>query len=118
MKPIIIFGSSKSEGNTQKAIEKVLKGKDSTFINLKDLNISDFDYEYKNKTDDFLPLAKKMTEANPIILATPVYWYGPSSIMKIFIDRISDLLAYEKDIGRQLRGKDLEFYDKIFNEDN
>ncbi|MEZ4804274.1 MAG: NAD(P)H-dependent oxidoreductase [Bacteroidia bacterium] len=37
----------------------------------------------------------------------PVYWYAMSGIMKVFFDRLSDLLTIEKDLGRQLRGKNM-----------
>lgn len=44
---------------------------------------------------------------NPIILATPVYWYSMSALMKTFIDRWGDLLDIRKDIGRRLTNKEL-----------
>jgi len=40
-----------------------------------------------------------------IIFATPVYWYSMSGVMKIFIDRLTDLITIEKQIGNQLRNK-------------
>ncbi len=42
-----------------------------------------------------------------IIFATPVYWYSMSGILKVFFDRISDLLRIHKDTGRALRGKNM-----------
>ena len=109
LNPIIIFGSSRSIGNTSRAVDQVLNflPRNTVFVDLKSCNISYFDYEHKNRNDDFIPLAERMITHNPIILATPVYWYMPSAAMKIFIDRISDLLTIRKDIGRQLRGKSL-----------
>jgi multimeric flavodoxin WrbA len=107
--PIIIFGSSRSRGNTWDAIQMVLKNRDMSIdapiIDLNDLNISGFDYKQKNKGDDFNLLTEKMLAHDPIIFATPVYWYAMSSIMKIFIDRWSDFLTSNKEAGRKLRGK-------------
>jgi len=42
-----------------------------------------------------------------IIFASPVYWYAVSAPMKVFIDRLSDLLEVPEllDHGRRLRGK-------------
>ena len=42
-----------------------------------------------------------------IIFASPVYWYSLSPAMKVFMDRLSDLLDLPDllDKGRQLRGK-------------
>lgn len=105
--PIVIFGSSRDSGNTWKAIQMVLQNHTVPLRNLNDLNISNFDYEYKNQDDDFLPLAQEMVKHDPIILATPVYWYTMSAVMKTFIDRWSDFTTHAKDIGRQMRGKTL-----------
>ena len=107
MNPIIIFGSSRSNGNTFLAIEAVIKDRPIPIVDLKQLNISCYDYHYKNEKDDFIPLAEQMIQHNPIILATPVYWYTMSAIMKTFIDRWSDLLDIRKDLGRRLAGKEL-----------
>lgn len=50
---------------------------------------------------------KKMIQHNPIVLATPVYWYTMSAHMKTFLDRWSDLLDIRKDLGRRLAHKEL-----------
>ena len=46
-----------------------------------------------------------VTKYDTIIFATPVYWYAMSGTLKHFFDRLSDLLHYKKELGRQLRGK-------------
>ena len=48
---------------------------------------------------------EKVTEYDIIVLATHVYWYSMSAIMKKFIERLSDLLHLRKDIEYKLRGK-------------
>ena len=70
-----------------------------------DYTISPFDYEHKNKDDDFLALAKQLLNYEHLIFATPMYWYSMSGQMKVFFDRLSDLMTIEKNLGRQLRGK-------------
>lgn len=99
--PIIILGSSRSDGDTLQAIKAVTKERTVPIIDLKNLNISPYDYAYENKHDDFITLAEKMVQHNPIVLATPVYWYTMSALMKTFIDRWSDLLDIRKDLGRR-----------------
>ena len=76
-------------------------------IDLASLKISAFDYEHRNRPDDFEPLINRMLQFEQIILASPVYWYAVSAPMKIFLDRISDLLDVPELLasGRQLRGK-------------
>ena len=78
----------------------------SEFIDLNNYEISYFDYEHLNQEDDFLPLIEKILKYQTIIFATPVYWYSMSAILKT-IDRFSDLLKIRKDLGRQLRGKNM-----------
>ena len=105
MKPIIIFGSSKSRGETWNAVQSFKRDLDIPIVELSRLNISFFDYEHLNQGDDYIPLMERILEHDPIILATPVYWYTMSAQMKVFIDRLSDCLAIRKDIGRKLKGK-------------
>lgn len=106
-KTIIILGSSRSHGDTRRFVDAVLEKVDADFIDLNDLNIGYYDYEYQNQDDDYLPTMKKVVEYENIILATPVYWYAMSAVMKTFVDRFSDLIRIHKDLGRQLRGKNL-----------
>lgn len=106
-KPLVIFGSSRSDGHTRKAVDLVLDGRKTDVVDLLDLTISPYDYENRNANDDFIPLAEKMIDHDPLILATPVYWYTMSATMKMFIDRWSDLLTIRKDLGRALAGKRL-----------
>ena len=107
MNPLIILGSSRSDGHTMKAILTLTEDQRIPIINLQDKNISHYDYANLNHEDDFLPVAEYMLSHNPLILATPVYWDSMSGIMKTFLDRWSDLITIRKDLGRQLEGKDL-----------
>ena len=105
---VIIIGSSRNNGNTTKIIETIANEIEFDIVNLNDYQFSYYDYENKNKEDDFLPLMKKIIENyETLIFATPIYWYNMSGIMKVFFDRISDLLTIEKELGRQLRGKNM-----------
>ncbi len=108
MKNVIIIGSSRKNGNTYKSVELLKKEIDADVVDLSDFQISYYDYEYKNKEDDFLPLIRNLiSKYDTFIFATPVYWYSMSGIMKVFFDRISDLLDIEKETGRKLRGKNM-----------
>ena len=40
-----------------------------------------------SKHDSMEALYPKITECDALILGTPVYWYGPTAIMKCFMDR-------------------------------
>ncbi len=105
---VIIQGSSKSNGDTNTILNYLNTSNQFDIIDLNTKNIGHFDYDFKNANDDFLQLMEEIIEKyDTIIFATPVYWYSMSGILKVFFDRISDLLKTEKDIGRKLRGKSM-----------
>lgn len=105
---VAILGSSRTQGDTKRALENLKASLDFDIVDLNDYNISYYDYEHKNRNDDYLPLMNKLiTNYDTFIIATPVYWYAMSGIMKVFFDRITDLLDMEKDLGRKLRGKSM-----------
>lgn len=108
-KTVVILGSSRSHGNTRKVIDELIEfNNDIDIIDLNDYNIGYFDYEFKNRDDDFLSLMDKVITYDTVIFATPIYWYTMSAQLKTFFDRISDLLFEgKKDIGRKLRGKQM-----------
>jgi len=107
-KTIIIQGSSRPDGDTNTIVKYMaLKGKYDV-IDLYSKNIGHYNYEYKNANDDFIDTITNIIENyDSIIFATPVYWYTMSGHMKVFFDRISDLIRIHKDLGRQLRGKNM-----------
>jgi len=104
-KTAIILGTSRSNGNTADLTNVVAQNTDAIVFDINKYNILPFDYEYKNQDDDFLSLIKELLTYENIVFSSPVYWFSPSTQMKLFIDRITDLITIEKDLGRQLRGK-------------
>lgn len=107
-KGIIILGSSNSTGHTYQFAKILQEETGFRMVDLKSKNIGEYDYDYKNSGDDFLPLIKDIADNYDIVIfATPVYWYAMSGIMKTFFDRLSDCLHYQKETGRKLRGKQM-----------
>lgn len=105
---VIILGSSRSRGDTYQLSKYLIKKAQFDLIDLNEYNFSYYDYDHQNRIDDFLPLMKSLIQNyETFLFATPVYWYTMSGIMKVFFDRISDLLTIEKDLGRKLRGKNM-----------
>jgi len=106
MRTVIIAGSARTNGDTQKLADSLCEKTGWDTLSLCAYTILPYDYSHANSTDDFLPLITKVIEQYDIIIfATPVYWYSMSGIMKIFFDRFTDLLTVNKDLGRMLRGK-------------
>ncbi len=107
-KGVIIQASSRANGNTHRVVSFVKERTGFDSIDLSTKKIGHYDYQFKNNTDDFLPLIKKITEEYEVfIFATPVYWYAMSGILKVFMDRITDCLQIEKEIGRKLSQKSM-----------
>lgn len=104
MKRVIIQGSSRSKGNTHKIVQILKRELAADVIDLKAYSIGQYDYEYANREDDFLPLMEKIVEYDMIIFATPVYWYSMSGIMKKFFDRLTDCLKIAQETGDKLKG--------------
>jgi len=107
----IILGSARSDGHTAQMAQQIAARLGAHIIDLKEYQIEHYDYEHGYKNDDFIALIREsVIKADTLILATPVYWYSMSGRMKVFLDRFTDLLKIEKDLGRQLRGKSLAVF--------
>jgi multimeric flavodoxin WrbA len=104
---IALFASSRRNGNTGRLIDRLADELAIDVVDLGRKNISAFDYEHKNRGDDFIPLMERILGHQNIIFSSPVYWYAVSPPMKIFLDRISDFLIVPEllEQGRRLRGK-------------
>jgi multimeric flavodoxin WrbA len=105
-KVLVILGSSRKNSDTLAAVKKLCPFKEYELIELYDYKIEHYDYDAaKMCQDDFIPIAKKLTKAEILIFATPVYWYSMSGQMKVFLDRLTELLYEYKPLGKALKGK-------------
>ncbi|MEZ5471085.1 MAG: NAD(P)H-dependent oxidoreductase [Marinicella sp.] len=102
------MGSSRSDGDTATVVKMLAKQTGFAVLDLKTLQFTDYDYHEKNLDDEFLPTIRNIVNNyQTVVLATPVYWYTMSALMKRFLDRISDCLRVEKNTGRKFRGMNL-----------
>jgi multimeric flavodoxin WrbA len=100
MKRILaVVGSPRKNGNTHILVSKIAEGAkakgalvDELFLG--DLTIKECDGCHTcwkgidcNKNDDMPAIYPKIIQNDVIIFGTPVYWYGPTALMKAFIDR-------------------------------
>jgi multimeric flavodoxin WrbA len=51
--------------------------------------------------DGMQMLYPKLEEADAIVFGTPLYWYGPSAKMKLFIDRLRPFVSSKKLEGKK-----------------
>lgn len=94
-----VIGSPRKKGNTHILVSRILdgakgEGADTEIIFLKDLDLRECDGCHScwkgrqcSKKDDMNAIYPKIIESDIIIFGTPVYWYGPTALMKCFIDR-------------------------------
>ena len=104
---IALLSSSRRLGNTGRLLDHIALELNIEVVDLTSLRMTAFDYDHLNRNDDFEPLMKHVLAHDQIIFATPIYWYAVSPAMKVFLDRISDLLELPDLLseGRRLRGK-------------
>ena len=101
MKKILaIVGSPRIGGNTDILVQKVAEGAVSkgarvNTLHLGKVNIHECDgchicWQGKScsKHDDMLDICSAIIENDAVVFGTPVYWYGPTALMKALIDRL------------------------------
>ncbi|MCX5684557.1 MAG: flavodoxin family protein [Planctomycetota bacterium] len=101
MKTILgIVGSPRKNGNTHVLVSRVLEGAAeegarTDLALLGDLAIGECDGCHAcwrgkpcPKRDDMNSLFDRIAACDAIVFGTPVYWYGPTALMKAFIDRL------------------------------
>jgi len=100
MKKVIgVVGSPRKKGNTHILVSRILEGAEAEGVQtdivlLGKLKIRECDgchacWKDKPcaKRNDMNDLYPKIEESDAIVFGTPVYWYGPTALMKGFIDR-------------------------------
>jgi multimeric flavodoxin WrbA len=104
---VALFASSRRHGNTGRLMDRIAGELRIEVIDLAQCNLTAYDYDHRNRDDEFEALIHRVVEFEQIIFASPVYWYAVSPPMKVFLDRLSDLLDLPDLLatGRRLRGK-------------
>lgn len=104
---IALFASSRRNGNTGQLMDRIAAELGIEVVDLAAMRMSGYDYEHRNRGDDFEPLMRRILGFDQLILASPVYWYSVAPAMKVFLDRVSDYLDLPDLLseGRRLRGK-------------
>ncbi len=94
-----VVGSPRRKGNTHLLVEHLLEGVEKEggageTLFLADLTVKECDGCHRcwrigrrAKRDDMSGLYEKIASSDAIVFGTPVYWYGPTALIKGFIDR-------------------------------
>ncbi len=104
-KVLVILGSARDSSNTLKTVERLCPWPKYEMIDLRDYGLMYYDYGSTSGTDRFREIVERILESEIIVFATPVYWYSMSGQMKVFFDRLTELITVDKPVGRSLKGK-------------
>lgn len=103
---LIINGSARLNGDTQKFISRLTEGIAFDQLNLLEHFFIPYNYENQYPLEDqFDTFAKEILYHKHIIFATPVYWYAMSGRMKNLFDRLTGWVTLNKEVGRNLKSK-------------
>jgi multimeric flavodoxin WrbA len=113
-----ICTSPRPQGNTRTALGDVLGGLDAAGVETAELFLPEARVEPIGDCrtcaeqggcrvdDEFGAVMERVYAADLLVVGTPLYWYGPSGQLKLFLDRWSCLLDLEEEQFRtRMRGK-------------
>jgi len=118
MKVLGIFGSPRRGGNTELLLEEALKGAEKEGGEVERIYLSDFTITPCKEChgcdntgncvilDDMEKIYPKLLEANVLILASPIFFYGVTAWAKALIDRSQALWARKYLIKDPTLGKE------------
>jgi len=98
-KILAVIGSPRKGGNTEILVSAIADGALGAGASVEMIHLGDLEVRECNgchacwqgrpcsKADDMGTLYAKIAAADTIVFGTPVYWYGPTALMKAFIDR-------------------------------
>ena len=117
MKVLGILGSPRKGGNTELLLEEALKGAEAEGAEVERLRLTDYNiipckeclacYKEGNCIilDDMAKIYPKLLEADIILLASPIFFYGVTAWAKALIDRCQALWARKYQLKDPSYGK-------------
>ena len=116
MKILALIGSPRKGGNTDLLIDEILRGAMKNEHKAEKLYLYDYEilpcldcrrckqsesnYSCALK-DGMQEIYPRLEESGIIIFGTPVYWYGPTAQMKLFIDRLRPFIDSRRLLGKK-----------------
>ncbi len=121
---LIISGSPQKEGNTSALVMWFAEGARSKGAKVEIIDVGRMPFKLAGCSacrscqkmpayacvinDAGRPVLEKMAKADVIVMATPLYFYGPSAQLKVIIDRMFSLFKWDNAAGTMetpLKGK-------------
>ena len=120
-KILIIFGSPRANGNTSTAVKWFSEGAKSCGATVEIVNANLLQHKTPGCTacmscqksdkrecvikDEISAVIKRIPEFDALIIATPIYAFGPSAQIKIVLDRMFALEKIDEKISGQMANK-------------
>lgn len=86
----LLINASAEKGDTTRSIARAISTEFDE-IRLVDQNIAQFGQVGEIEKDDFDKVIAKINAADKIIIGSPVYWGGLTSLLYTFIDRLGEV---------------------------
>jgi len=134
-KILILSASPKKDGNTAMLVNWFCKGARAKDVEIEIVLAAFLKYKSNGCTscrvcqkikeyecvidDEAKPVLKKMAEADVIVMATPLYSFGPSAQLKLIFDRMFSLVKWDneaKTMQTVLKGKTLVLIASAFED--
>ncbi|HYF79261.1 MAG TPA: flavodoxin family protein [Symbiobacteriaceae bacterium] len=98
MRTLVLYGSSRRNGNSEILTDRVVDGIPCTRIYLAETQIQPIIDQRHTETgfapvdDDYDRITEQVLAHDLLVFGTPIYWYGMPAQMKLFFDRWSQNL--------------------------
>lgn len=99
-KTLVIFGNSSKPDHSRSLADEVARE-----FGFKVIDLAEYDINNREINDPFIEVVEHIMHVDTIIFATPVYCYSMSARMKLFMDRLTDLVREDGELKAILRGK-------------
>jgi multimeric flavodoxin WrbA len=96
---LAVVGSPRQGGNTEILVSQIAAGARTAGARVETLRLGELQIRECNgchacwqgrpcsQQDDLLAVYPKIAASDVLVFGTPVYWYGPTALMKAFVDR-------------------------------
>lgn len=116
MKVLVFLGSPRKSGNTETLVQSLMAGVEEAGGNCELIRLADLDIHpcigcgncekegdciFK---DDMQDLYLKIAEADRVVIASPIYFYGVTAQAKAFVDRCQTLWSRKYVLKQRLSG--------------
>jgi multimeric flavodoxin WrbA len=109
---MFVCGSPNRRGNTNRVVEWVADAARGAGADVEIVNAAELDYKttgciacmacQRNRDfrcaidDEASQVIARMSEADAVVFASPVYWHGPSAQLKLLLDRMFSLVDFSR----------------------